>query len=191
MSKLDAAGRLIQWAIELNEFNIKYRPRRVIKSQALIDFIAEFTMASERPPQDKKEPKEKWEVNIDGSFVKGARGVGIVFKTLEGRLLKYVVQLQYPTTNNKVEYEAFLIVLCIAKVLGVTTLKVQSDSQLVVGQVNSEYEAKEERMKKYLDLVRSIMTSLNEIVILQMPREQNIEADTLAKLASSKEAIDQ
>ncbi len=59
MSKLDAAGRLIQWAIELNEFNIKYRPRRVIKSQALIDFIAEFTTASERPPQDEREPEEK------------------------------------------------------------------------------------------------------------------------------------
>ena len=43
MNKLEAAGRLIQWAVELSEFNIKYRPRHTIKAQALADFIAEFT----------------------------------------------------------------------------------------------------------------------------------------------------
>jgi ribonuclease HI len=107
------------------------------------------------------------------------------------KLLKHVVRLQYPTTNNEPEYEALLIGLHIAKILGVTILKVQSDSQLVVGQVNGEYEAKEERMRKYLDLVRSIMTSFNEVIIVQVPREQNIEADALAKLASSEEATRQ
>ena len=43
MNKLEAAGRLIQWAIELSEFDIKYLPRHAIKAQALADFIAEFT----------------------------------------------------------------------------------------------------------------------------------------------------
>uniref|UniRef100_A0A2N9ERU6 Uncharacterized protein n=1 Tax=Fagus sylvatica TaxID=28930 RepID=A0A2N9ERU6_FAGSY len=107
------------------------------------------------------------------------------------RLLKHAVRLQYPTTNNEAEYEALLTGLHIAKILGVTTLKVQSDSQLVVRQVNGEYEAKEERMRKYLDLVRSIMTSFNEVIIVQVLREQNIEADALAKLASSEEATRQ
>jgi ribonuclease HI len=83
--------------------------------------------------------------------------------------LKHVVRLQYLTTNNEAIYEALLIGLRIAKVLGVTTLKVQSDSQLVVGQVNGEYEAKEERMRKYLDLVRSIITNFNKVIIVQIP----------------------
>ena len=43
MNKLEVAGRLIQWAIELGEFNIRYQPRNAIKAQALADFIAEFT----------------------------------------------------------------------------------------------------------------------------------------------------
>ena len=43
MNKLKAAGRLIQWAIKLIEFDIKYLPRHAIKAQALVDFIAEFT----------------------------------------------------------------------------------------------------------------------------------------------------
>ena len=43
MNKLEAAGRLIQWAVELSEFNIRYQPRHAIKAQALADFIVEFT----------------------------------------------------------------------------------------------------------------------------------------------------
>ena len=43
MNKIDAAGRLIQWAIELGQFDIEYRPQAAIKAQVLADFIAEFT----------------------------------------------------------------------------------------------------------------------------------------------------
>ena len=43
MKKLEAAGRLIQGAIELSEFNVRYQLRNTIKAQVLADFIAEFT----------------------------------------------------------------------------------------------------------------------------------------------------
>ena len=43
MNKLEATGRLIQWAVELSEFDIQYQPRNTIKAQALADFIAKFT----------------------------------------------------------------------------------------------------------------------------------------------------
>ena len=42
MNKLEVVGRLIQWAVELSEFNIRYQPRHAIKAQALADFIVEF-----------------------------------------------------------------------------------------------------------------------------------------------------
>uniref|UniRef100_A0A2N9FZB4 Uncharacterized protein n=1 Tax=Fagus sylvatica TaxID=28930 RepID=A0A2N9FZB4_FAGSY len=164
MNKPDAAGRLIQWAVELSEFDIEYHPRQAIKAQALADFIAEFT---------------------------GAGGVGIVFKTPEGHLLKHSTRLQYPTTNNEAEYEALLTGLRIAKELGANRLKIRSDSQLIVGQVNGEYEAREDRMTKYLKLVRNTMKWFDEVKLIQIPREQNTEADALAKLASFDEAIDQ
>ena len=44
MNKLDAASRLIQWAVELSQFNIKYRPRTAIEAQILADFIVELTL---------------------------------------------------------------------------------------------------------------------------------------------------
>uniref|UniRef100_A0A2N9HDB7 Uncharacterized protein n=1 Tax=Fagus sylvatica TaxID=28930 RepID=A0A2N9HDB7_FAGSY len=189
MNKPDAAGRLIQWAVELSEFDIEYHPRQAIKAQALADFIAEFTVTEDEPSEEK--PDEEWEIEIDGSSVKGAGGVGIVFKTPEGHLLKHSTRLQYPTTNNEAEYEALLTGLRIAKELGANRLKIRSDSQLIVGQVNGEYEAREDRMTKYLKLVRNAMKWFDEVILVQVPREQNTEADALAKLASSDEATDQ
>ena len=99
MNKPDAAGRLIQWAVELSEFDIEYRPRQSIKAQALAGFIAEFTMTKLEPSEEKLD--EDWAIEIDGSSVKGAGGVRIVFKTPEGHLLKHSTRLQYPTTNNE------------------------------------------------------------------------------------------
>ena len=60
--------------------------------------------------------------------------------------LKYAVRLQFPTTNNEAKYEALLTGLSLAKALGVKNLIVQVDSQLIIGQVKGDYEAKEEWM---------------------------------------------
>ena len=45
MSSPEVAGRMALWAIELNEFDIQYRPRTMIKGQAMADFIAEFAQS--------------------------------------------------------------------------------------------------------------------------------------------------
>ena len=45
MNKIDAVGRLVQWAVKLNQFHIKYRPQSTIKAQALTKLIAEFTFS--------------------------------------------------------------------------------------------------------------------------------------------------
>ena len=94
--------------------------------------------------------------------------------------LKYKVHLQYPITNNEVEYEALLKGLELAKSLGAESILFQGDSQLVMGQVNGMCEAKEERMKKYLDKVRRLVKRFKEASFIQIPREENMEADVLA-----------
>ena len=45
MSSPEIAGRMALWVIELNEFDIQYRPRIMIKGQAMADFIAEFAQS--------------------------------------------------------------------------------------------------------------------------------------------------
>jgi hypothetical protein len=38
-----ATGRVVQWAIEISQYDVEFVPRRAIKSQTLTDFIAEWT----------------------------------------------------------------------------------------------------------------------------------------------------
>ena len=60
MNKLEAVGRLIQQAIELSEFDIRYQSRSAIKAQVLADFIAEFT--PNHGDLDKVEEARRWVV---------------------------------------------------------------------------------------------------------------------------------
>ena len=72
MNKLEAIGQLIQWAVELNEFDIKYQPRPAIKAQALADFIAEFALSYDdlEVVEDKK-----WIIHVDGSSTQHTGGI--------------------------------------------------------------------------------------------------------------------
>jgi len=47
MGRPDATGRMVQWAVELSQFDIDYKLLTAIKAQALADFIAEFTMTNQ------------------------------------------------------------------------------------------------------------------------------------------------
>ena len=57
--------------------------------------------------------------------------------------------------------------------------------------MNGTYEAKEERMNKYLNKVRHLIKKFNESHFVQIPKEENMEADILAKEASVSELMDE
>ena len=59
---------------------------------------------------------------MDGSSTLYAGGIGVILKSPEGDKLKYAACLQYQTTNNEVEYEAFLKGLELAKSLRVESV---------------------------------------------------------------------
>ena len=130
MNKLEAARWLIQWAIELSEFEVKYQPRNAIKAQVLADFIAEFT--PNQGEQDGVDEAQQWVVNVDGSSTLYVGGIRIILKSPKGDKLKYAARLQYQTTDNEAEYEAFLKGLELAKSLGTELVVVQGDSQLII-----------------------------------------------------------
>ena len=128
---------------------------------------------------------------MNGSSTLHAGGIEVVLKSPETDMLKHKVRLHYQTTNNEAEYEAFLKCLELAKSLGVESVLIQGDSQLFIGQVNGTCEAKEERMKKYLNKVRRLIKKFSEAHFVQISREENMEADTLAKEASVSELMDE
>ena len=109
----------------------------------------------------------------------------------EGDKLKYKIRLQYQLTNNEVEYETLLKGLELAKSVEARSILILGDSQLVMGQVNGTYEAKEGRMKKYLEKVLRLVKKFKETNFVQIPMEENMEADALAKEALATGAMDE
>ena len=116
-------------------------------------------------------------VQTDGSATKKAGGAGVVLISPEGEILKYVVRLQFLATNNEAEYE---VLLTVARVLEAKTLVVQADYQFIVSQVKGDYEVKEERMQKYLKIIKELLQYFDNVDFKQIPRTKNAEAGFLA-----------
>jgi hypothetical protein len=72
----DATGRISKWAVELGALNIEFSPRKAIKSQALIDFMAKWTKI-QQPALDAF--LDHWKMYFDGSLKLGRTGVGVLF----------------------------------------------------------------------------------------------------------------
>ena len=59
----------------------------------------------------------------------------------------------------------------------------------MIGQIKEKYEAMEERMQRYLRLMKHLIQEFDEVEFMQILRSQNMIADEVAKLASSKEGV--
>ena len=89
---------------------------------------------------------------FDGAFSLQGAGAGVLLVTPTREHLKYVIQMHFPrevSTNNTAEYEGLLAALRIAADLRIKKLIVRGDSQLVVKQVNKDYQSP--LMKAYVD----------------------------------------
>jgi hypothetical protein len=102
--------------LKIGQYNVEFIPRQVIKSQALIDFIAEWMDSGLRGISDLP---DHWVMYFDGSYTLKGAGAGIVLIPPEGDMLKYAIQIEFPTTNNTAEYEGLVTGLRLAKELGI------------------------------------------------------------------------
>ena len=67
-------------------------------------------------------------------------------------------------------------------------MRLRSNSKLIVGQISNEYEAKEERMKKYLQLMSQLIDEIDNVKLELIPREENLAVDEVARLALTEDA---
>jgi hypothetical protein len=111
-----ATGRIAKWVLDLMGFDVQYVPQTAIKSQALADFVAEWSKTQQPPPPA---THEHWSMYFDDSFTfNGARG-GVVLISPKGDRLLYVIRLHFHTINNVAKYEALVNGLRITTELGI------------------------------------------------------------------------
>src|ERR1044072_5335429 len=170
---------MVGWAIELSEFDIHFVPRGPLKAQAMADFVAELT-------SPEKQTKGEWTLYVDGSSNKRGSGAGIILQGPDGIQVEQSLRFNFKASNNQAEYEALIAGMSLAIEMDAIQFLIRSDSQLVVSQVQGEYQAKDEQLAKYLNKVGLLKEKFEEVKIEHVPREKNTRANILAKLASTK-----
>jgi hypothetical protein len=140
MRNMEATGRVGKWVAELNEFTIDYVHRSSIQSQALADFIADWTPGA----QDEGTIKDAkaWTVFCDGSWGTFGAGAAAVLVAPSKVRTCYVIKLDFSCTNNIAEYEALLLGLRKLKAIGIRRAILKTDSQVILGHVDKSYKAR-------------------------------------------------
>ncbi|XP_075515623.1 uncharacterized protein LOC142550276 [Primulina tabacum] len=129
--------------------------------------------------------EEVWRVFVDGASSLAGCGVGVVIISPLGEKIKLALSIDSRVTNNEAEYEAVLTGIRAAWEVGASQIILYSDSQLITQQIKGVYEAKDDMMLKYLQLIRAQAEIFADWSIEQIPREENGEADALEKMAVS------
>ncbi|KAL0362128.1 UNVERIFIED_CONTAM: hypothetical protein Scaly_1168000 [Sesamum calycinum] len=124
---------------------------------------------------------------VNGSSTSSRSGVGIVIKSPETNYMEYAIALEFPASNNEAEYEAILLGNRLIHAAGDRNVCAYSNSKLVVSQVEGEYEARQEKMTKYLAKLREEIDKFEELRLEWIPRKKNLMTDQLVILASSNQ----
>ena len=81
------------------------------------------------------------------------------------------------------EYDTLITRIKLAEEFRVNILEVFLDSMLVVNHVTGAFQAKSERLTKYVQFSKRLLGQFKCVHITQVARTKNTEADTLARLA--------
>jgi ribonuclease HI len=134
---------------------------------------------------------EEVTVHIDGGSRgnPGEAGVGVYFQDSSGVPLQGIARYIGRATNNTAEYQALLIALARAREAGVKHLKVFSDSELLVNQVNGRYRTTVPHLQQFLQEAIRLMRQIGRVDVAHVRREFNKEADALANEAMDTRSV--
>ena len=119
--------------------------------------------------------------SIESKRLKGC----FVLVSPEKVVVEKSLRLDFSATNNEAEYETLLERMAMVQRMGGKSIRLFSDSRLVVDQVRGEFEAKDERMQGYLSQVKCLQLKFDSFDSLHVPRSGNAHAESLAMLAKS------
>ena len=134
-------------------------------------------------------PPVQWiTANVDGGARgnPGPAGYGVYICNANGAPIAQLSEYLGHKTNNFAEYSALLAALEYAVAHGHRALKVISDSQLMVRQMNGQYKVNSPDLKPLYEKARSLARRLDKFTIQHVLREQNRQADKLANEAMDR-----
>lgn len=124
-------------------------------------------------------------ISIDGAARgnPGPAGIGVMILEEGGPFERKVWEYIGEVTNNVAEYQALLLALREAGRLKAAKVKIRSDSELLVRQVDGRYRVKHPRLIELHSEARDLMKIIPSFQIEHIRRELNAQADALANRA--------
>lgn len=123
--------------------------------------------------------------NIDGASRgnPGPASYALILKDASGKVVFQLGKKLGRQTNNVAEYYALLAALDYAVGHGIKALRIRSDSELLVRQIEGQYKVKSADLKPLHERALKLARQLEYFVIEHVMREMNREADALANQA--------
>ena len=111
-----------------------------------------------------------WTVFCDGSW--GTFGVGAAAVLVAPSKVKtcYAARLDFNCTNNIAEYEALLLGLQKLRAMRIRRAILKTDSQVISGHVDKSSKARDPKLERYLDTIRS-WRLLSKVFLLRISQE--------------------
>ena len=128
------------------------------------------------------------EIYIDGASKgnPGPSGIGVVI-CRSGETIKNISSYIGKATNNVAEYTALIYALQEALILKAESVKVNTDSQLLYRQIKRVYRTKNPNIRGLYNQALHLMSAFKQVLINNIPRQDNRGADRLATQAIKKE----
>jgi ribonuclease HI len=148
-----------------------------------------FMSEGVQPQQDPTPKRGFYVLKIDGGITaeQGAAGpaaIGVVLKDHKYRDVDQVSQpIGWARNHHEAEYKALIAGLELARRHGIDRIRVFSDSALVVNTVNDDWNLQPEHLKDLCVKAGLLVKEFADIKLSWVPREMNLEADTLASRA--------
>jgi ribonuclease HI len=116
----------------------------------------------------------------------GPAGFGVYIQDSAGSVLAELSQYLGARTNNFAEYSALLAALEFAITNGHKSLRVISDSELMVKQMKGQYRVNSPELRPLYEEAKRRLPQLDHFQIQHVLREKNHHADRLANLAMDR-----
>jgi hypothetical protein len=154
LSMLILNGRIGKWILALSEFELRFESVKAVKGQIIANFITEHHDSSinllEITP---------WALFFDGSSCGKGGGVGILLISPSREMFEFAIPIQPTVTNNQAEYEALLRGLLYLREAKAIAVEIYGDSELVIKQLNGQYECRNDILTNYYEECKEILKS--------------------------------
>lgn len=130
-------------------------------------------------------PTDAYIANVDGASRNnpGPASYGVVLRRPDGSVIETLAKAIGIKTNNEAEYFGLIAALDLARAHRIAKLRIRSDSELLVRQMQGAYKVKSLKLKQYHEQARRLAGQFAYVAYEHVPRAENAEADKLANQA--------